>query len=348
VALNLFMPRPSRQNPNQSAFDWAAAALPSSPDSSPAKEPFPIPSPEEVSPAPALLVLPWDFRASFPEPLWAALEAGTLHQTDAEPDNVKAIHDEHVREGLMLLSDLDACFEARRTGTDPRTGKSPKTAKQSEALQKLYQGEIHRLERALADHMAAYADAFGRPAATAFEEAIRTWHAGGLVTSEQCPIVSPLPEAVERAAFGHEEDGTIVTPDEEEVREITESLAEKLCDLGVPEMRKPLVDKFAGDFGRDAAQNLEQWADEKVLAEEQTYSYGPGEPWHYYENGDGAIPCPADQIPPAAHPGNLLPDRLSQNPAKRRARIVQILADQPVGVSANIRTDFDSANSPTN
>jgi hypothetical protein len=160
--------KPSRSTqPTQFLFDWSATAAPppALTDAIAPAEP-PAPSSDAVTEKsdaqskdlwsdaiafrnPDLLqVLPWDFRTSFPEPLDEAIEAGKLHEDDVLFENLKALHDEHARHALALLSDLDAVMDARRAGVDPRTGVKPRTSKQKEALQKLFGEEPKRLEHA--------------------------------------------------------------------------------------------------------------------------------------------------------------------------------------------------------
>jgi hypothetical protein len=327
-------------NRNQLAFDWAAAEFGKqyeppheTSNNSPEGPTREIPGTEirldSYTAFRHVLVLSWDFHTSFPQPLASAIHAGTICDSDSTPENLKALHDEHTREAFMLLHDLDAILEARRTYIDPKTGKTPRTRKQSEALQKLFTQEPLRLERQFKDHMAEYGNVFGEQAAESFEQAIRAWYCGSEVIVETCPLSAPLPEAVQRAVFGHEEDGTIVNPDEEEVREITESVAEELCDMGAPELRRPIVEKYVRDFGGAAAENLERWAAGKIAAEDADYSYEPGEPWHYYSQGDGARPVPVQDIPPAPHPAGIFsPPRLPKSPARRQAMLAQMLTDQ--------------------
>jgi hypothetical protein len=177
---------------NQFTFDWSAAALPAAEPSQfvfeqatlPETTPKPIPVPEpQANPIefrhPDLLqVLPWDFRTSFPEPLKEAILHGKLQPEDTTPENLKALHDEHAREALALLSDLDTICDARRIGVNPHTAMAPRTEKQRQALEKLFKEELGRLEHAFDTLIDVYDEVFGPDAAEAFRKAIRAWHAG--------------------------------------------------------------------------------------------------------------------------------------------------------------------------
>jgi hypothetical protein len=56
---------------------------------------------------------------TFPQPSQEALDAGVLSDEDAE-ENVRAIHEELIREALFVLHSLDAVLDARRLGVDGR------------------------------------------------------------------------------------------------------------------------------------------------------------------------------------------------------------------------------------
>jgi hypothetical protein len=137
-------------------------------------------------------VLPWDFRSSFPEPLEEAIVAGKLHEDDAEPENVKGLHEEHARHALVILSDLDSVLDARRMGVDPSTGRPPRTENQRQRLDVLFRDEPRQLEHAFNVLMDVYEEAFGDEAADAFRKAIRAWHAGIEVVSGHSPLPPPV------------------------------------------------------------------------------------------------------------------------------------------------------------
>jgi hypothetical protein len=213
--------------------------------------------------------LPWDFQNTFPQPTPEAIDAGVISDEDATPENVRAIHDEHARELLAVLSDLDTVLDARRLGVNPRNNKKPMLQPAKERLQKFFETEPDRLQRWWQNQMDVYETAFGAEAADAFGKAIRAWHAGIEVTAEQphavtstpaaaaqeapvrpriqkqaqadhhesrrivarLPVPRPLPSAVAAGRFGQEENGKPVRPGAHEVRAITEQQAETLIGL---------------------------------------------------------------------------------------------------------------------
>jgi hypothetical protein len=206
--------------------------------------------------------LPWDFQNTYPEPLPTAIDEGVLENDD--PETVKWIHDEHAREALAALVELDVVLDARRRGVDPRNNKKPMLPQAKERLQTFFEKEPARLEHWYRTLMATYDEAFGENAARAFEKAIRAWHAGIEVTAEKpaaalpppaveptptkspaqarsprnyarviarLPVPKPLPSAVAAGHFGHDEGGRPIKPEPMEVRVITERHAEKLIDI---------------------------------------------------------------------------------------------------------------------
>jgi plasmid stabilization system protein ParE len=274
-------------------------------------------------------VLPWDFRFSFPEPLEEAIIAGKLHEEDAEPENVKSLHDEHARHALVILSDLDAVMDARRRGVDPRTGNAPRTDKQRERLEVLFREEPGRLEHAFGVLMDVYEEAFGPEATDAFRKAIRAWHAGIEVLADHPPCVPPFPESVRDGVFGVEDDGTPVRLSVEEIETITDRVAEKLLGSADEETKDRVLRQYAQDFGQAAADRLAAWTDTKVRAEEaKEFSYDPGHPWHYYYKGDNANPIPLDEIPASDEHGFAEATKLPKDPKLRDAKLRQTLFDQ--------------------
>jgi hypothetical protein len=143
----------------------------------------------------------WDFQSSFPHPTDEALAAGILQEEDMAPDNLRALHDEHARELLGVLHDLDAVQEARRLGVDPATGRRPATPVALERLQKLYVSESRRLECQWRGQMAAYESAFGSDAANAFAEAIRGWHTGRESGGTETPPTLPATALTAHPSF---------------------------------------------------------------------------------------------------------------------------------------------------
>lgn len=130
------------------------------------------------------LVLPWDFQTTFPKPLPRAIATGIINEDDANPENLASVHQEHAREMLAILSDLDTLKEAQQTGIDPRTGKRPGSPKAKQSLQKHLGDATSRLQNASDALLEVYQAAFGWDAANAFWRAIHAWHAGRKVLNE--------------------------------------------------------------------------------------------------------------------------------------------------------------------
>jgi hypothetical protein len=255
--------------PGQLQMDWdnvAGTTLPvtsSIPSSSTASSRNDEPRDESV---PLVQHLPWDFQNTFPEPTAEAIEAGVIQPEDTEPENIKSIHEEHAREALTALHDLDTVLDARRRGVDPATGRPPRTAASRERLHKVFKTEPARLEQWFRSLMDTYEEAFGAEAADAFIKAIRARHAGIPVVAEpprrispksaeahgkppnrrpandpsngagrrviaRLPVPKPLPYAVTSGQFGHDDRGRPIRPGNHEVREITQRHAEKLIDI---------------------------------------------------------------------------------------------------------------------
>jgi hypothetical protein len=228
-----------------------------------------------------VLRLKWDFKTTFPEPTPEALDAGRISDEDTTPEAVRAIHDEHAREALATLSDLDAVLDARRRGVDPSTGKTPRTPTSRKRLAQRFQTEPDRLVHSFTVLMDVYEEVFGTEARDAFDKAVRAWHAGievvALTTippqspdrlalfpadqikptksrprrvSARMPVPAPLPEAIMAGRFGLDEDGKPVRPGPHEVRAITEQHADKLIELldsarsSRPEERARILESF--------------------------------------------------------------------------------------------------------
>jgi hypothetical protein len=220
--------------------------------------PLPAPVP------PLVQRLPWDFVTTFPQPTPEAIDAGIVSDEDNTPDNIRAIHEEHAREALTVLRDLDVVMDARRRGVDPRNNKAPLQQPAKERLRKFFETEPGRLERWFQNLIGVYQDAFGPDAADAFAKALRARHAGIVVASEpshagvsepaaspksppalfvdresvrrkristKLPVPRPLPCAVAARHFGQHESGAPVRPVPYEVREITQQHADKLVEL---------------------------------------------------------------------------------------------------------------------
>lgn len=286
------------KDPNQLNIDWTAGnagprSTASPPDASAEARP-PIANDQP----PVVQRLPWDFKTTFPQPLPEAIEAGMVSDEDAEPENIRAIHEEHAREMFAALLALDVMLDARRRGVDPETGHAPATQAGHERLQTLFATEPARLERWWQTLLDTYETTFGAEAADAFGKAIRARQAGievigpSTVTAPaqaraaleatadrlfaervsrkderrrivaRLPVPRPLPSAVAAGRFGQEEDGRNVGPGPNEVRAITEQFAETLIDLLQTREYEAFgngLAKYAEDFGQHAADQLEAY-----------------------------------------------------------------------------------------
>lgn len=129
--------------------------------------------------APASLVAPLPLPAPLPD----AIEAGVFGVTEDGPINpddeaVAAITEEHAREMLSTLADMQAVEEGLRTGHDPRTGRTPRTPESRERLAEFLAREKQRLQNAYGDALAAYAQGFGDQATAALDRWVRMNLAG--------------------------------------------------------------------------------------------------------------------------------------------------------------------------
>jgi hypothetical protein len=185
-------------DPHQLQIDWSpqqiAAAAPSPTQSVPSQAADPAPL-QPVAAPPLVQRLQWDFRTSFPEPTQEAIDAGLIVEEEINPDKKKAVHEEHAREALAVLHDLDAVFDARRRGVDPATGKPPRTPASKQRLQKLFATEPNRLERCWDTLIGTYESVFGVEASDAFAKAVKAWHAGIEVVSDRPEPPAPVAKA---------------------------------------------------------------------------------------------------------------------------------------------------------
>jgi hypothetical protein len=109
-------------------------------------------------------------------PLPEAVAEGVFGATTdgpIEPDGeeVRAMTEEHGRELVAILADIQAVEDARRTGEDPRTGKLPRTPEADVKLREFLEQEEPRLRSAYAAALDAYARGFGQQAAASLD----TW-----------------------------------------------------------------------------------------------------------------------------------------------------------------------------
>jgi hypothetical protein len=176
-------------DPNQLRIGWGEGPSASGQSAS-AVAPPPASEPEQS----LVQRLRWDFRESFPEPLPEAIDAGIISDEDAEPENLRAIHQEQARALLATLRDQYFIGDARRRLFDPRTGRTPNTPEDKERLQKQLLSEAQRLDLWWQTLIDTYAQAFGEEAAEAFGTAIRTRNAGidiVVETGSATPAVAP-------------------------------------------------------------------------------------------------------------------------------------------------------------
>ncbi|MFO0838353.1 MAG: hypothetical protein U1D55_07465 [Phycisphaerae bacterium] len=82
---------------------------------------------------------------------------------------------------------------------------------------------------------------------------------------------------------------------------------------------------FEQGFGPAATCELDTWVRGQVAGTPARPPYDPGHPWHYYWAGDAAEPLPFEQIPPAEDVGRWLERDLPKNPAKRLAKVREML-----------------------
>lgn len=85
---------------------------------------------------------------------------------------------------------------------------------------------------------------------------------------------------------------------------------------------------FIGGFGEEAGRQLDDWVRSRVAGTPKRLPYDPGHPWHYYWAGDGAEPLAFNEIPPAEDAGRWLERDLPRNPAKRMARLRELLTTE--------------------
>jgi hypothetical protein len=263
-----------RDDPNQTLINWSN---PSAVAVAPAAS---IPDPVKLAAqAPPVLIerLPWDFTTTFPQPTDEAIDAGVLMEDDCTPENIRSLHEEHARDLLATLQELDVIMDARRRGVDSRTGKPPQTEKSREHLRHFHKVEPDRLERAFNSMLEVYEEAFGPAAAHAFNRFIRARHARIPVEIDRgagpacpdpsprakahpgsscLPVPRPLPDAIKTGHFGHDERGKPINPTPDEVRAITEQHAEQIVDLlaGLRQMERSLTAPQCSDRARVGAE----------------------------------------------------------------------------------------------
>jgi hypothetical protein len=98
------------------------------------------------------------------------------------------------------------------------------------------------------------------------------------------------------------------------------------------------VAAFAECFGDDAAQSLDEWT-RKTVADggPSRMPYSPTHPWHYFHAGDNAAPVPVEEIPADDDAGRFLDAGLPKNPAKRLAKLRDLLEREREQLDADQR-----------
>jgi hypothetical protein len=93
---------------------------------------------------------------------------------------------------------------------------------------------------------------------------------------------------------------------------------------------------FEEGFGPDATRALDEWVRAEVAGgTHRRGGYDPGHPWHYYVAGDNAPPTPYEQIPPCEDAGRWLEQDLPKNPAKRVAKMRDLLEREEQQLAAD-------------
>jgi hypothetical protein len=221
-----------------------------------------VPQPPERSGHPDLVqILPWDFMTTFPELMEDAIDSGIVSEEDAEPENLKSMHEELARQLLQVLTDQDDIADARRRGVDPKTRAKPTSRGGTERLKTFFETEPVRLGRAWQALMGTYEAAFGDEATEAFSKAIRARHAGvRVVTEEQSKPksekqidVPTVPPAVVSSTDSEDAEGF-------HVRTARGNGLRVIARLPVP---RPLAQAVAaGNFGHDERGAVNPSADE--------------------------------------------------------------------------------------
>lgn len=162
----------------QQLFEWARESRQGSTCPQPTAPVTPTPEPVQLEPNPKLeqLQAPDWSAVPCPKPLPEAVAEGVFGTTTEgpiEPDDeeIRGMTEEHGRELVAILAEIQAVEDARRTGEDPRTGKLPRTPEAEVKLREFLDQEEPRLRSAYAASLDAYARGFG-PEATA---ALDSW-----------------------------------------------------------------------------------------------------------------------------------------------------------------------------
>ncbi|QDV90755.1 hypothetical protein RAS2_18380 [Phycisphaerae bacterium RAS2] len=162
----------------QQLFEWARESRENPRIPQPTTPEMPAPEHVQLEPDPKLeqLQAPDWSAVPCPKPLPEAVAEGVFGTTTEgpiEPDDeeIRGMTEEHGRELVAILADIQAVQDARRTGEDPRTGKQPRMPEAEIKLREFLDQEEPRLRSAYAAALEAYARGFG-PQATA---ALDSW-----------------------------------------------------------------------------------------------------------------------------------------------------------------------------
>jgi hypothetical protein len=346
----------------------------------------------------------WDFVDRFPPPVDGAVEAGVIDCSDEEGEGLRSIHLEHARECLATLRAIDGTRDAIHDGTNARTGRPPRNERERQNADRENADRLSRLQHSFEELLAVYDQAFGEEATQAFRLQLDAWHreghvpamvesspvneekdeaeelmeerenaaAGGGdadpgVDADDVPFALPLPEAIERKAFGEDEQGNPVTPCEEEIRKLTEWQAKVLRELldlksyvdcrladwtadqqgdereSLQRERHRLEEAYAlrrvvyaEDFGEEAARRLDVWVRNNPLTGEALRAEAPPgkpnsgyPPSHpwHYYHEGDGRPPMPVESIPPAPDGSITV-KLPKAGKQRQAKLMQMLADQ--------------------
>lgn len=231
------------------------------------------------------LVLKWDFRTTFPQPLDEAIDAGKLHDTDMMPENLRGLHLEHERVALAYLQEHAQLADAQLRGVDAKTGKPPSSEKQRIVFEAHLPRELERLKHAFEVLIDVYTEGFGNEAAEAFRKAVHARHHGINVLAE-----TPPPRVEHNYARGHpwfyyaEGDGAAPVPlDSIEPAELTvEQLAGKLPKC--PVKRREKLESMLREATSQAVRDEERYQElitrgaEALSHYDRTIAYGGNDP----------------------------------------------------------------------
>jgi hypothetical protein len=104
------------------------------------------------------------------------------------------------------------------------------------------------------------------------------------------PVPRPLPGSIAAGHFGHDDDGKAIRPEADEIRAITESLADRLIDLldamrevtqenarqAMQEQFSQAIQMYALEFGERPARQLEAYSRRQASLDEDQRSGGKG------------------------------------------------------------------------